>query len=81
MPAETLNTLIQSFLAKKEELDTAESALSGARGELESAQAVVLEKQGLVDTAVGSRNESRTAYNASIDELIVTLQGLKVEVA
>ena len=78
MPVETLTQLVEAFGAAKESLDNAEANLSGARGELEAAQAVVVEKQSEVDTKVGVRNEARSGYNGAIDTLIAELQSLKI---
>jgi hypothetical protein len=50
------------------------------RGELNAAQAVVIEKQGVVDSVIATRGEARIAYNSSIDTLIAALVDLKVVV-
>ena len=78
MPVSELTQLVDALGEAAEALNQAEANLSGARGELEAAQAVVVEKQGDVDTKVGVRNEARSGYNGAIDTLIAELQSLKI---
>ena len=80
MPSEQLQGLLEVFLSKKAELDAADLSLTGAKDELIAAQAVVVEKQVVVDSALEGRSAARIAYNGSIDELIATLSALKIVV-
>jgi hypothetical protein len=81
MPQEQLQSLLDGFLDKSNELNESNAALEAANEELTAAQAVVVEKQGLVDEVVSARLTVRNEYNAAIDALIAQLQSLKAPVA
>lgn len=82
MAFETLATLVQEAEVEQQEYDTANQALEGARGELITAQAVVVDKQAAVDaardTATGEKNDVIAKLQALLTEVqnqLAILQG------